>query len=404
MIRPNIIALAGCLGWATITAAQVPGFPAFGQGPQGPPSASFPGARPEVPPVATPSMPTAAGPGGPINPEQDISFFEPGKLVARVGDQPVFYGEILGDLNQIVEAEMPTASPVIKEARRQQLFNELLPKIVEQKMVYVDFLQSTPQVEQRLPEIMDRLDSSFYSSELPKLMERLEVEDQRALEEKLRQYGSSLRNVKRAWIESQIVGFFLGNQFTEEREVTHQELLDYYRDHQEKYAFPARVRWEELVVRYDAFADRMDARRALEEMGNEVVFGAPLDAVARRRSQGPTASLGGTREWVKEEDVTDAALRRVLFSIRIGYLSDITETVDGLRIVRVIERESASVKAFRDVQSEITEQIQIDRRKAKINDYLNELKERVPVWTILDEPSESRPGSSTASPFPGRFR
>lgn len=349
-------------------------------------------------------MPTAAGPGGPINPEQDISFFEPGKLVARVGDQPVFYGEILGDLNQIVEAEMPTASPVIKEARRQQLFNELLPKIVEQKMVYVDFLQSTPQVEQRLPEIMDRLDSSFYSSELPKLMERLEVEDQRALEEKLRQYGSSLRNVKRAWIESQIVGFFLGNQFTEEREVTHQELLDYYRDHQEKYAFPARVRWEELVVRYDAFADRMDARRALEEMGNEVVFGAPLDAVARRRSQGPTASLGGTREWVKEEDVTDAALRRVLFSIRIGYLSDITETVDGLRIVRVIERESASVKAFRDVQSEITEQIQIDRRKAKINDYLNELKERVPVWTILDEPSESRPGSSTASPFPGRFR
>ena len=402
MIRPILVAVALVALGAIRAEAQVAGFPAFGQGPQGPAANQFPGPGTNLPAVSS-TLPAQAAPQAPSGQEPEIRFFEPGKLVAQVGDQPVFYGEILGDLNQVVENEMPDASPAIKEARRKQLFMQLLPRIVEQKMVYVDFLKTTPKVDERLPEILDRLEGNFYQSEMPKLMERLKVEDQRSLEEKLRAAGTSLRNIKEAWYESQIVSFHLGSRFTDNKEVTHQEMLDYYRDNQAKFSFPARVRWEELMVRFDNFADPAQARRALEEMGNEVVFGAPLDAVARRRSQGPTAGLGGIREWTKEEDIVDPVLKRVLFTVRVGYLSDIVESTDGLRIVRVLEREAASTKPFRDVQNEITEQIRMDRRKAVVEEYLEQLKERVPVWTILDEEATSGRSSSpaTASPFPG---
>lgn len=385
--------------WAMGTAAaQVPGFPAFGSGPQGPPPATFPGQSPQFPPVATPTMPAFGGEGAI---EQDLSFFEPGKLVAQVGDQPIFYGEILGDLNQIVNSEMPDASEALKESRRRQLFGELLPKMVEQKMVYVDFLLSVPKVEERLPDILERLDANFYQSEMPKLMERLEVEDQRTLEEKLRVAGTSLRNVKRAWIESQIVSFHLGSKFVEEREVTHDQMLEYYRNNQEAFSFPARVRWEELVVRLDGSTDPVMARRTLEEMGNEVVFGAPLDAVARRRSQGTTASEGGLHEWTKETEITEQALKQVLFTIRIGFLSDIIETPQGLLIVRVLERESASTRAFRDVQTEIIEKIQLERRRENVRQYLTDLKAKVPVWTILDEETSGSRAATGPSGFPG---
>lgn len=388
IIKAGSLAVILAAGIETTVLAQVPGFPTFGQGPQGAPPASFPGATPQFPPVATPAMPA---PGAEGSPDQDISFFEPGKLVAQVGDQPIFYGEILGDLNQIVNSEMPDASETLKEARRRQLFQEFLPKMVEQKMVYVDFLLSVPKVEERLPEILEKLEGSFFQSEVPKLMERLKVEDQQAMEEKLREAGTSLRNVKRAWIESQIVSYHLSGKFTEEREVTHDQMLEYYRTHQEAFSFPARVRWEELMVRINGSTDPVVARRTLEEMGNEVVFGAPLDAVARRRSEGSTASQGGLHEWTKETEITDAALKQVLFSIRVGYLSDIIETPQGLWIVRVLEREPASVRAFRDVQTEIIDQIQMDRRKETVRAYLTELRTKVPVWTIMDGDSDSPP-------------
>lgn len=433
MIRSILIG-AGTLLLAVVgpseAAAQVPGFPAFGQGPQGPPPASLPGSptgslpgsgggfrAPGSPPAPSgpavpggvgvpiqfgpapgiPGSPTvpAAPPAPPVLPGSDLQLelFEPGKLVAQVGDQPIFYGEILGDLNQIVSREMPDASEFLKDARRKELFGQLLPKMVEQKMVYVDFTRTIPEADKRIPEIEKKLEEGFYGTELPALMKRIGAEDVQQLEEIMRGAGTSLRNVKRSWIEGQIVGFYLSQKFTDDREVTHQEMVDHYREHLSDFAFPARVRWEELMVRIDPNAPPEIALRTIEDMGNEVVFGAPFDAVARRRSQGPTASSGGRHDWTEEGKLEDKELERVLFTMRLDYLSDVIRSADGFRIVRVLEREQGGHRQFRDVQGEIRDAIKANRRKEQVSTYLEELRSNVPVWTILDESTPEPTGA-----------
>lgn len=392
---------------ASLASAQMPSFPPFDGRLPPAPGPSFPGqSSPAFSGGTTPVMgapgnnagaPTAGG-------AEPQPFFERGKLVAQVGDQPIFYGEILGDLNQIVDREMPDASETLKDARRRELFEMMLPKLVEQKMVYVDFERNLPDLDKRLPEIMDRLEKSFYESEIPKLMKRTGVEDPRQLEARMIEAGTSMRNIKRAWKENQIVGFYLSEKFKEEREVTHEDMVEYYRSHLDKYSFPARVRWEELMVRLDAFPTPEEARRAIESMGNEVVFGAPFDAVARRSSQGSTAAAGGRYDWTNQGSIKDADLDRQLFTIPLGYLSDVVVGPDGFRIVRVLEREPGGHKAFRDVQREIKEAIQKERRQAQINEYLDKLKRDVPVWTIMDgepQPMGSPGSSSETSPSVG---
>ena len=352
-------------------------------------------AAPAGNPNFTPPPQAAPAPNG-VQTELPLELFEPGKLVARVGDLPIFYGEILGDLNQIVEQEMPDASDTIKDLRRKQLFRQLLPRMVEQKMVYADFLRNMPD-QSRLPEIMEQLDKGFFDSELANLMEKVGVSSAAELEQKLRSMGSSLRNVRQAWRESQVVGFYIGEKFKDKKEVTHQEMLDYYRDHLAEYEVPARVRWEQLMAGFDQFPNKADARRAIEAMGNEVVFGAPLDAVAKRQSQGPMASLGGQHDWTSQGSLINKQVEGELFRIPLNYLSDIIESEQGFHIVRVKERESAFTRPFVEVQTEIKEQILAADKKAKLKEFLETLEEEIPVWTILEE--EEKEASSAQSSF-----
>lgn len=336
--------------------------------------------------------PAAAQPRGPEK-ELPLELFEPGKLVAKVGNLPIFYGEILGDLNQIVEQEMPDASATLKDLRRKELFEQLLPRMIEQKMIYADFLRKLPD-ESRLPEIMDQLDTGFYDSELPRLLDKVKVNSLAELDVKLRTMGSSVRNIKQAWKESQIVGYYIGEKFKEEKEVTHQEMLDYYRDHLSDYEIAARVRWEQLMVRFDQFPTKNAARVALEAMGNEVVFGAPLDAVAQRKSHGPMASMGGQYDWTSQGSMLNKKIEAELFRLRLNYLSDIIESEQGLHIVRVKEREPTFNRPFTEVQTEIKERLTSNERKEQIKKFLGSLQDEIPVWTILDEEADSATSAS----------
>ena len=322
-------------------------------------------------------------------PGLDFELFEPGKLVAKVGDLPIFYGDVLGDLNQIVEQEMPDASETLKDLRRKELFRQLLPRLIEQKTVYADFLRSMPD-QSRVPEINKQLDQTFYDSEIPQLLKKLDVASTKDLEEKLESIGTSLRNVRQAWRESQIVGFYLGEKFNEEREVTHQEMLDYYREHIADYTVKPRVKWEQLMVRFDRFPSKDAALSTIEEMGNRVVYGARFDAVAKRESHGPNAADGGQYDWTSLDSLANKSIEKQLFKLPLRYLSDIIQTDDGYHIVRVQQREPGVAQPFVEVQTEIKTQILAADRKTKVDDFLETLQEEIPVWTIYDDEADAQ--------------
>jgi parvulin-like peptidyl-prolyl isomerase len=142
------------------------------------------------------------------------------------------------------------------------------------------------------------------------------------------------------------------------------------------------------MVRFDRFPSKADARNAIIAMGNRVVFGAPLDAVAKRESQGSMAANGGQHEWTPQGSMENKQLEQQLFDLRIQYLSDIIESAEGFHIVRVQEREAQVTRPFVEIQTEIKDQILTNDRKAKVDEFLEMLKAEIPVWTIFDDEAE----------------
>ncbi len=136
-------------------------------------------------------------------------------------------------------------------------------------------------------------------------------------------------------------------------------------------------------------------------MGDAVLRSANFAEVARARSQGPTASVGGQYDWTSEGSLASDLLDRAIFTLPVGRMSPILD--DGrsptISIVRVIERTEAGRQAFTEVQSEIKEKLQIahtEKDKEKLHEYVAKLREQIPIWTIYDDEagdSKSAPAS-----------
>jgi hypothetical protein len=159
----------------------------------------------------------------------------------------------------------------------------------------------------------------------------------------------------------------------DDREVTHDDLLVYYQEHEEEFRLQARARWEHLMVKFSEFESKRAAYKALADMGNSVLRGAPFDSVARLKSQGPRADQGGQYDWTTRGSLASKVLDDAIFSFHI---------------VRVIERQEAGRVPFPEAQAGIRKKIQEARRDAKVKEYLDRLKRETYVWNHFD--SEER--------------
>lgn len=414
-----------------------------------PSSAAVPpptGLAPVAPPRARPSLPPgdrAIAQASALPPQASTPrVFEPAETVARVGDQVVVRGDIMGDVNLIMAAitekipedELEKAERQL-EQRRSELFRELLEQAVDRKLMYIDFLRSIPpdkqeevqqNIDRRIGEAMqqelDEMREELAKTDDPKKYAELARKDSQIfrlalimkdhellslseLDQYLRRHGSSLKQQQEFYAERKLGQQQMFEQIEFRPEVTYDEMLDYYREHAEEFHVPTRVRWEQLTARFDHFPDKVDCGTAIAEMGNQVLLGgAPLWAVAKRSSQEANAKDGGYHDWIEKGDLTvSREIREALFSLPENQLSHIIEDAEGLHIVRVLERQDAHMIPFTEAQVEIRKKIQARKRLESINQYVERLRESIPVWTIYDDASSSETRTADRTP-PSRSR
>ena len=305
------------------------------------------------------------------------------EIIARIGPEVILAGEILGNVNRLMEENRSQIPTQKWDEIRRTIMHKMLMPMIDQKLIVVDALQVIP--EDALPGIEEQVDKQFYGEQINDIMERAEVESLQALEEKLKESGSSIAMQKQIFFERSMAAQWIQQQVTDDRPITHLEMFDYYTAHLEDYDQAARCCWEQLSVRFEKFASRQAAFTAICQMGNAVADqGAVFADVARAESQGLTASAGGKRDWTSRGSLVSAPLDQAIFSLPVGQLSPIIEDKTGYHIVRVNERVAAHRTPFRDAQVEIAAAIVAKRREAKLKEYLDSLRERIPVSTIFD--------------------
>jgi peptidyl-prolyl cis-trans isomerase SurA len=120
------------------------------------------------------------------------------------------------------------------------------------------------------------------------------------------------------------------------------------------------------------------------ELGNQVVYGASLAAVAEKSSHGFTAHRGGSYEWTTKGSLVNKAVDAAIFELPLNELSEIIESDLGLHIVRVVEREDERYVPFVEVQTEIKEALINKKREANFQEHVAKLRDVIPVEYLVE--------------------
>ncbi|QEG20699.1 peptidylprolyl isomerase [Mariniblastus fucicola] len=309
---------------------------------------------------------------------EPLKTFEPGRVVAIVGGEPIFVGDMLFEVNQIIESKIPQAPESAKQVQRQKLLTMLTKKFVDQKMLFVDAMGKLP-AEANIDDLVKQASNVFNEQVLPQMMESSGVKNISEFDGNLRAQGSSLRQVRTAWAKDQLARQFVQQDMKVDQTVTHQEMLDDYLANKEKYAVRARSKWEQVMVRFDKHESRTAAKRKIAELGNQIIYGASFSEIAKKHSDGFRASKGGQHDWTGKGALVLKEIDAAIFELPIGELSDIIESRDGYHIVRVLERTDATHTPFTEAQIEIQKRIKNDKINAAFEKHLERVRERIPV-------------------------
>jgi parvulin-like peptidyl-prolyl isomerase len=311
------------------------------------------------------------------------------RIIGRVGSDAILESEVIGAVNETLDANKGRIPPGQVGAIREMLIKQRLKGLIENKLVFQDAKRTIPSeawsnVEKQLTKAFEEGDSER-PSELEKMMKKSGVNSRAEFDQRLRALGTSIEREKRAFIERTLAQEWIRQQIKKEEDPTYNQMVIYYRQHQDEFTTPARAQWEELMVRYASYPTRVAAFDAIARMGNQVLAGAPFLEVARRGSEGPDAAKGGQRDWTTKGALTCEELNAALFSLPVGQLSPIIAGPTGYHIIRVTRREDEKVKPFLDAQVDIKQQILQQRHQKQVRDYLAKLEARTPVWTIFDD-------------------
>jgi hypothetical protein len=333
--------------------------------------------------------------------------------IAIVGQEFILAGEVMGPIDEKLAenadllANMP---PEMQYEQWKRLVWQRLEPLLQTKMIVSDAKRKVP--PEGLNKIMEKLGEIFEEQELPNAMKKAGAKNRTEMEEVLAKTGSSIDREKFAFSERMMALDWVRQQVKTDEVISHQQMVDYYHEHLADYEHLAKVRWEQLIVRFDKYPSKPDAYRALAEAGNRVVRGE-IDFTTMASELSNNASvkssqllkvdLGSTAvpsapgksgkppekekgEWTNKGSFASDELERILFTLPIGQMSPtIIEDDRSFRIVRVLERVEAGRTPFNEVQEEIKKKIKADRNSAAIQKYVETLKGKASVWTIFDD-------------------
>lgn len=317
------------------------------------------------------------------------------EVIARVNSEVILACELEWQVRLMFEerfgrdaAAAVTNSPLFAQGR-EALMKRLTISRIEIALLYADFRSNAPAAD--LDSIKKQLQEPWEKQEVPRLMKSLGVEEVADLEPRLLGLGTSLNERREDFYRTMISRTWMTQSTKIDKEVTHEQMLAYYREHEEDYYQPDRARWEELMVRFDKHPNKAAAYAALARLGNQanglatsVGSGEPAFAsIAPSVSDGYTAEDGGVYDWTNRDSLAAESVDRALFSLPVGKMSPILEGPMGFHIVRVIERREAGPTSFRDVQADIRASLKDERFTAAIGKKLTELKKSARLWTVF---------------------
>lgn len=308
------------------------------------------------------------------------------QVVATVNGAPIFAAEVLQPYRvQLDEARRKMPEAEYHRLRRHLIARDLSRRI--ERTLLIETLRETLAPEQ-VKQLQGQLELMF-EREVERLKKQYQVNTKVGLERELRRRGDSLERIRDEVINNQMAREYLAAKAEVKQDITRRDMLEYYQQHLDEYATPARVKWRQIVVSFARHGGQDAARRVLDQAIVELEGGAEFADVARKYSDGPTAEDGGRWDWTQTGSLADEEIENALFSLPVGAISRVFTGEDNFQLVLVTEREAAGHTPFETLQDDIKRTLQEESQREATQKVMQELMETAVIRTIFDRRSDA---------------
>ncbi|MFV1994478.1 MAG: peptidylprolyl isomerase [Verrucomicrobiales bacterium] len=197
-----------------------------------------------------------------------------------------------------------------------------------------------------------------------------------------------------AWIEHNIAAAI---------RVDDEEIRAFIEANPESRKVPERVRARQIFLS-TVEKGGPERRKLIEEIHRKLLAGETSFAeLARDFSEDPrSAKRGGDLDWFSRQRI-DPAFAEVVFSLAKGEISPPFRTDIGWHIVELTERLPAREAAFEEIQAEVRQLFETEKRQVAVSEFTRRLRQNSVIElyreaAIVPEPEPSKPTLHPESP------
>ncbi len=293
------------------------------------------------------------------------------RVVLRVNDRIVTlydYQRALAEQSRLIRN-----AAGLTEAQRQEQLSQagrmIMKRLFEEQLIL-----------SRADQLAVVIDESDVERQIRATWERFGIENEEQFRDALAQSGmreDDFRERTRVELRANVVR---GREVAPRIDVADDDLRRFYRDNRERFLIPERARLEEVVILEDDVPpDRMAPLAS--QARDRLMAGEEAAKVAEDLGERSTAVDVG---WVAPGDLAPA-LDAVAWDLRAGDVSEAVSARGGLHVLKMLEREPASVQPFEDVRDAIEREERGRLFDEEFDLYMEELAEAAYIVERLPE-------------------
>jgi parvulin-like peptidyl-prolyl isomerase len=147
--------------------------------------------------------------------------------------------------------------------------------------------------------------------------------------------------------------------------VSPEDVEKYYNDHRDQYDSPTRVRALQIMV---------ETKEQAQTIRDEIEKGADFSELAKKYSVSPDSEKGGDLGYFSEDEMPPAF--SVVFSMKVGELSEVVQSEYGFHIFKIIDRRDAKVLTLDEARPEIEVKLKRIKTEEKYGGWFEEMRKK----------------------------
>jgi len=165
-------------------------------------------------------------------------------------------------------------------------------------------------------------------------------------------------------------------------DVSDEEMLNYYRLHQQDFQSGERYHLAHIFLPFPLATDieqQEKIRKLAGELYQRILKGESFAEIAKKYSrEDRTAANGGDMDWVNLGEM-NSAFQKALEGKKVGDITPPFETDQGMHILKIIEAKEGEHLPFKEVKPKIYDYLYDQKIEEELLKLVSEIKERTPI-------------------------